>query len=434
MMPDSAMQHHVKWFRGSAPYINAHRNKTFVLFLSGDALAHTNFANIVNDIALLHSLGVRLVLVHGATAQIDQNLSDRGISCSFEQNTRITDEKTLACIEETVGKLRIQIEARLSMGIVNSPMHGAEIHLSSGNFIKAKPLGIRQGIDYQHSGDVRKVNVKAINQQLDNGALVLISPLGYSPTGEILNLSAAELATRVATDTKAEKIVYFDLQQGVLDTDGAVISEIQPSKIRPENFQNGVVPKHLDLAADACQKGVNRCHLISFAEDGALLEELFTRDGAGTQVCRESYEQIRTATIEDVAGIIELISPLEDQGVLVKRSRELLETEISCFSVIIRDGTVVGCAALYPFDNRGELACLATHPDYRNSERGELLLQTIEKQARRLGLNSLFVLTTQSVHWFQERGFNIDSLDQLPEQKKSLYNYQRNSKVYSKAL
>ena len=184
----------------------------------------------------------------------------------------------------------------------------------------------------------------------------------------------------------------------------------------------------------ACQNGVNRCHLISFSQDGALLEELFTRDGAGTQVCKESYEQIRPATIEDVAGIIELIRPLEEQGALVKRSRELLETEISCFNVIIRDGAVVGCAALYPFQKSGELACLATHPDYRNNERGELLLQAIEKQARKLGLNSLFVLTTQSVHWFQERGFEPGSPGELPVQKKSLYNYQRNSKVFSKPL
>lgn len=433
-MSNSDMQQHVKWFRGSAPYINAHRNKTFVLYLGGDALAHDNFENIVNDIALLHSLGVRLILVHGATLQIDQSLSERNIPCSFHANVRITDVQVLACIQETVGKLRIQLEARLSMGIINSPMHGAEIHLSSGNFIKARPLGIRDGVDFQHTGDVRKVNVKAINQQLDNGALVLVSPLGYSPTGEIFNLSAPDLATRVATDIAVDKIIYFDQSQGVLNASGAVISEIQPSAINTTNISDNEIPRHLELAAYACENGVNRCHLISFAQDGALLEELFTRDGAGTQVCRESYEQIRPATIEDVAGIIELIRPLEEQGVLVKRSRELLETEISCFNVIIRDGAVVGCAALYPFEKSGELACLATHPDYRNNERGELLLNTIEKQARELGLECIFVLTTQSVHWFQERGFKPGSPEQLPAEKQSLYNYQRNSRVFSKPL
>jgi len=433
-MPNSDMQQHVKWFRGSAPYINAHRNKTFVLYLGGDALAHDNFENIVSDIALLHSLGVRLVLVHGARPQIDRNLSERDIPCSFHADFRITDEQVLSCVQETIGKLRIQIEAKLSTGIINSPMHGAEILLSSGNFIKARPLGIRDGIDYQHTGEVRKVNIKAINQQLDDGALVLVSPLGYSPTGEIFNLSAVDLATRVATEIAAEKVVYFDSHQGVLNASGIVINEIQPSAISTTSFRDNEIPRQLELAAHACQNGVNRCHLISFAQDGALLEELFTRDGAGTQVCKESYEQIRPATIEDVAGIIELIRPLEEQGALVKRSRELLETEVSCFNVIIRDGAVVGCAALYPFEKSGELACLATHPDYRNNERGELLLQAIEKQARELGLESLFVLTTQSIHWFQERGFEPGSPGELPVQKKSLYNYQRNSKVFSKPL
>jgi amino-acid N-acetyltransferase len=433
-MSNPDMQQHVKWFRGSAPYINAHRNKVFVLYLGGDALAHKNFENIVSDIALLHSLGVHLVLVHGATMQIDQNLSDRNIACSYHDNTRITDEQVLSCVQETIGKLRIQIEARLSTGLINSPMHGAEIELSSGNFIKARPLGIKDGIDFQHTGEVRKVNVRAISQQLDNGALVLISPLGYSPTGEVFNLSADVLATRVATDLAAEKIIYFDSQPGLLDAGGSIINEIQPSEIGRTSLQDDRVPVHLELAAQACQKGVNRCHLVSYAEDGALLEELFTRDGAGTQVCKESYEQIRPATIEDVAGIIELIRPLEEQGTLVKRSRELLETEISCFNVIIRDGAVVGCAALYPFDSSGELACLATHPDYRNNARGELLLQAIENQAIKLGLKSLFVLTTQSGHWFQERGFGLVAPEQLPAEKKSLYNYQRNSRVFCKSL
>lgn len=371
---------------------------------------------------------MRLILVHGARLQIDQNLSDRDIPCSLQANVRITDEQVLACVMETVGKLRIQIEARLSTGIINSPMHGAEIHLSSGNFVKAMPLGIRDGVDFQHTGEARKVNTKAINQQLDDGALVLISPLGYSPTGEIFNLSAVDLATRVAIDMAAEKIIYFDNQQGVLNSDGTVINEIQPSEISTTSFRDDEIPRQLELAAHACQNGVKRCHLVSFVQDGALLEELFTRDGAGTQVCKESYEQIRPATIEDVAGIIELIRPLEEQGVLVKRSREILETEISCFTVIIRDGAVVGCAALYPFESSGELACLVIHPDYRNNERGELLLQTIQKQARKLGLESLFVLTTQSVHWFQERGFEAAAPDLLPPVKKSLYNYQRKLK------
>ncbi len=434
-MKNSSMKQHVKWFRNAAPYINAHRKQTFVFYLGGDALSHPNLDNIVNDLALLNSLGVRLVLVHGATLQIDQRLAEVGLEREIHDGIHVTTTTALTYIEETVGKLRISLEARLSMGLVNSPMHLSGLRITSGNFIKAKPLGIRNGIDFQHSGGIRKVSTGAINQLLELGAIVLISPLGYSPSGEVFSLSASELATNIATELNANKIIYFTDQPGILNEEGAVIDEVQPSDLADLKTVNPEISRILSLAGYACQHGVERCHLISFLEDGALLEELFTRDGTGTQVCKESYEKLRQATIEDVGGIIELIRPLEDDGILVKRSRELLEAEIAFFYVIIRDGAVVACAALYPLDDKsGELACLATHPDYRDNDRGESLLKLIEKNARLMGMETIFVLTTQSAHWFRERGFNESSPIQLPEAKKRLYNYQRNSRVFSKLL
>jgi len=434
-------RHYVKWFRDSSPYINAHRQKTFVLYLGGEVFTHRNFENIVSDIALLNSLGVRLVLVHGATPQIDSYLKKQNINCLYHNDIRVTDDNTQICVEDAVGRLRLQIEARLSMGLINSPMHGAEIKLISGNFITAKPLGIHDGIDYLHTGELRTVDTAAINKQLEDGAIVLLSPIGYSLTGEIFNLCALDLTTGVAIELQSDKLIYFGSDPGVLDKDGQVISELQPTNLHglitgqreAEGLPADLI-KRLELANRACQAGVNRCHLISFVEDGALLEELFTRDGSGTQVCMESYEQIRSATIEDVGGIIELIRPLEEKGILVRRSRELLETEVGRFTVIIRDGMVVGCAALYPYDNKGELACLATHPDYRNNDRGELLLQSVESDARELGLSELFVLTTQSAHWFKERGFVTGDPANLPDKRKLLYNYQRNSSVFHKEL
>lgn len=181
----------------------------------------------------------------------------------------------------------------------------------------------------------------------------------------------------------------------------------------------------------ACRSGVRRCHLISYQEDGALLQELFSRDGIGTQIVMESAEQIRRATINDIGGILELICPLEQQGILVRRSREQLEMEIDKFTIIQRDNTTIACAALYPFPEEkiGEMACVAVHPDYRSSSRGEVLLERIAAQAKQSGLSKLFVLTTRSIHWFQERGFTPVDIDLLPESKKQLYNYQRKSKV-----
>jgi amino-acid N-acetyltransferase len=329
-----------------------------------------------------------------------------------------------------VGSLRSDIEARLSMGLVNSPQHGAEMVVISGNFIRAKPLGVIDGVDYHNTGAVRKVNTAAIRQQLDLGVTLLVSPLGYSLSGDIFNTNSAQIATEIAIALGAEKLIYFT-DKGLRDDDGNVISELRASDIDDATLD---VYAPLRLAKLACLRGVARCHLISYAEDGAALQELFTRDGTGTQVSRVSYEQIRPARAHDVAGIIELITPLEEQGILVRRPRELLESEVNYFTVIERDGMIVSCAALYPFENKGELACLVTHPDYREKNRGELLLDAIEAQARQLGLKSLFVLTTHTTHWFAERGFQPVNLEDLPLARQSAYNYQRNSKLLEKRL
>lgn len=427
---------HVKWFRDSSPYINAHRNRTFVLYLGGEALAHPNFDNIVSDLVLLNSLGVRLVLVHGAAPQIDQHLEATATTWEASLGTRITTPAVLERVREVIGILQSHIESRLSMGLVNSPMHGADIVVTSGNYVKAKPMGIRDGIDFHNTGEVRRINTEAVTKQLKEQNIVLISPLGYSPSGEIFNLNGPDLACEVAISLHADKLILFASDQLVTDDSGETVSELEAAGI-DEPLLDRVDPslrKALSTVRQACLKGVNRCHLVSYAEDGALLEELFTRDGAGTQVTRVSYEQVRRATPEDVRGIIELIEPLEEKGILVKRSRERLESEVDQFTVIERDGMIVSCAALYPFDDKGELACLATHEDYRDDNRGELLLHAVESRARSLGLKSIFVLTTQTAHWFMERGFKAGEIDQLPGTRKSLYNYQRNSRVYEKAL
>ncbi len=423
---------HIKWFRDSAPYINAHRNKTFVLYLGGAALETGNFHNVISDITLLHSLGVRLVLVHGATPQIDRHLNDLTKEWKTVNGMRVTPPALLADVISVIGRVRSEIEAKLSMGLVNSPMHGADITVTAGNFVKAKPLGIINGEDFHHTGITRRVNRSAIHQQLDSGAVVLVSPLGYSPSGEIFNLDSTMLATDIAIALGADKLIYFDKQPGLIDRDGQVISELQTGDIDNVSLEGD--SNLLSYCRSACLQGINRCHIVSHADDGALLKELFTRDGAGTQITRVSYEQIRMATPDDVAGIIELIEPLEAAGVLVKRSRELIESEVKRFTVIERDGLIVSCAALYPFEDQGELACLVTHPDYRDNDRGERLLAWIENEARRIGISNLFVLTTHSAHWFTERGFAEKPVSQLPESRKMFYNYQRNSKYFEKPI
>jgi len=440
MDPNLDQQTFVRWFRGSAPYINAFRGRTFVVGFGGEVIAEKQFANLVHDIALLNSLGVRLVLVHGARPQIEQRLTERGVEMQYVNGLRVTDAAALACVKEAAGSVRVEIEALLSMGLANSPMAGADIRVASGNFVTAKPLGVRDGVDYLHTGEVRRIDAEAIHRQLDNGMLVLLSPIGYSPTGEVFNLSVEDVATAAAIQLKADKLITLIDGAGLQANDQSLLRQLglkeAESYLAQHDKLSEQLTKSLRGAIFACRNGVRRAHLINRHSDGSLLLELFTRDGVGTLISSDIFEDIRQATIDDVGGILELIAPMEQDGILVRRERERLEMEIEHFTVIERDGTVIACSALYPFaeDACGELACLAVHQEYRKQGRGDDLLEYIERMAQGMGIKRLFVLTTRTAHWFQERGFGEGSIDDLPVAKQQMYNYQRRSKVFIKTL
>jgi amino-acid N-acetyltransferase len=426
-------------FRHSSPYINAHRGRTVVLTIGGDAIAHSNLINIIHDIALLSSLGVRLVVAFGARPQIQTRLDAMGAESVFHKGLRVTPESQLLPVLEAIGGLRAYLESQLSMGLVNSPMHNARIRVSSGNYMTARPVGVLDGIDFGHTGRVRRVDTAGIEKLLELGHIVLLPPLGFSPTGDAFNLSYEDVGSQVAAALQAEKLIMFTENQGLPEDDGSLIRELT-AKQATERLSAGKVEGHdgdlLKAACDACVKGVRRAHIISYVEDGALLEELFTRDGSGTLVSGDNYEQIRQARVEDIGGILELIQPLEEQGVLVRRSRDMLETEIGRYVVAERDGTIVGCAALhhYPEEGAGELSCFAVDQAYRRAGRGDEILAMIEKLARGQGIERLFALTTQTEHWFRERGFRPSSVQELPGPKLASYNVQRKSKVFVKPL
>ncbi|GAA0786393.1 amino-acid acetyltransferase [Shewanella aestuarii] len=428
----------VDGFRHSAPYVNAHRGKTFVVMLGGEALANNHFRGILNDVALLHSLGIKIVLVYGARPQIDAGLKAAGIEPAYHNGIRITDEDTLKVIKQVAGATQFDITARLSMSLGNTPMQNAQINLVCGNFVIAQPLGVDDGVDFCLSGKVRRIDSQGLRRQLDNNCIVLMGPIGASVTGESFNLTAEEVATQVAVKLKADKIIGFSETNGLSDENGNAIAELMPNQAIEHLAimeQNGSActgtTAFVKASIDACRNGVPRCHLVSYLDDGALLQELFSREGIGTQIVTESAERLRRATISDIGGVLNLIRPLEEQGILVRRSREQLEMEIEQFMLIERDNLVIGCAALYPFeeDNAGEFACLVVHPDYRDADRGSVLLNNIIGQARVRGYSRLFALTTRSIHWFLEHGFNIVEVEALPNKKKQLYNYQRRSKI-----
>lgn len=430
----------VAWFRSVAPYINAFRGKTFVVAFGGEVVADGKFIELTHDFNLLASLGVHLVLVHGARPQIEQHLSRNNISDHYHQGIRLTDTETMQYAKEAIGRTRLEIEALLSMGLPNSPMANAHIRVAGGNFITAQPMGVINGVDLIHTGCVRKIDVAAVQDCLDFDEVVLLSPLGYSPTGEIFNLTLEDVATTTAIALDADKLIFLMDTDGVMDKQGRLLRELTIETANAVLSNKRKLPDDVGLflpcAVRACEAGVARTHLISRHQDGAILQELFSDDGIGSMVVESTLNTIRDATIEDVGGILKLLQPLEAEGILVRRSRELLEREIERFVVMEHDHRIIGCAALYPFpdEKAAELACMAVHSGYRRHGYGDALLKHMSTEAVAQRFKKLFVLTTRTAHWFVERGFEEVAPDQLPEEKKALYNYQRRSKVFMKIL
>jgi amino-acid N-acetyltransferase len=439
-MPITTSAEFVAWFRSVAPYINAFRGRTFVIAFGGEVVADGKFVELTHDFNLLASLGIRLVLVHGARPQIEQHLAKNNLEGTYHHGIRLTDAETMQCVKEAVGRVRVEIEALLSMGLANSPMANADIRVAGGNFITAQPIGIVNGVDMQHTGSVRKVDVAALKDRMEFGEVVLLSPLGYSPTGEVFNLTLEDVATATAIALDADKLMFLMDTDGVHDKKGKLLKELAISQaqeiLSPKRKLTDDVSLFLPCAIRACEAGVARTHLISRHTGGAVLQELFSDEGIGTMVVESTLNTLRDASIEDIGGILELLRPLEESGILVRRSRELLEREVDRFVVLEHDHRIVGCAALYPFPDEAaaELAGLAVEVQSRDRGYGEAILNHMIDIARSQKLKKLFVLTTRTAHWFIERGFAESDVSALPAQKKSLYNFQRKSKVFVRKI
>lgn len=436
-------------FRQAAPYLNQHRGQAIVCHLDTKTLDSADLNNILSDMVVLHGLGVRFILVFGAGQQIDAALAAQGKKSRYHKGVRIADKDTLTTLMQVCGALQQDISAKLSMAMNNTPMEGTALTVLSGNFVMAKPLGVDEGVDFCHSGTVRRINEQSIHQSLLSGAMIVIGPMAGSITGESFALNSEEIATQLAIKLNAHKLIAFCHDKGLVDEQGRVISELLPNEAEAlaKSMLTSTLkgPTHsaalakaqqthvsfLQSAAMACRHGVPRCHLISSQINGALIQELFSLDGIGTQVVTENAEQLRLATIDDIGGIIDLISPLEEQSILVKRSREQLEQDIPRFSVIVKDDKVIGCAALYlyPTEQMAEMACLAIDPHYRDQDRAQQLLNQLIAYALAEKITQLFALTTYSLHWFKEQGFVDISIDNLPIQRQKNYNAERGSKV-----
>ncbi|XVJ69123.1 MAG: amino-acid N-acetyltransferase [Rhizobacter sp.] len=434
----------VPWFRSVAPYIHAYRGKTFVVAMAGELMAAGKLPSFAQDLAILHAMGIKLVLVHGFRPQLTEQLAAKGHTSRFSHGMRITDATALDCAQEAAGQLRFEIEAAFSQGLPNTPMANATVRVVSGNFLTARPVGIVDGVDFIHSGVVRKVDSVAIRRAIDIGAMVLLSPFGFSPTGEAFNLSMEDVATSTAVALQADKLIFMTEVEGIHEDAGNADSPIdtelslEQAKLLLADLPNPSQPTdvafYLQHCAKACEGGVERSHILPFATDGAVLMEVFTHDGIGTMVVDEKLESLREATADDMGGILQLIEPYERDGTLVKRDRTEIERDIAQYTVIEHDGVIFGCAAFYPYPEArtAEMAALTVSAQVQGQGDGDRILKRIEQRAKAAGLESIFVLTTRTMHWFIKRGFSPAEPEWLPDARKRKYNWDRRSQVLVK--
>lgn len=436
----------VPWFRAVAPHIHAYHGKTFVVAIAGELIAAGKLNSFAQDLSILHAMGIKLVLVHGFRPQVTEQLRSKGHQARFSRGLRITDAVALDSAQEAAGQLRFEIEAAFSQGLPNTPMANAIVRVVSGNFLTARPVGIVDGVDFLHSGVVRKVDGVAIRRAIDTGAMVLLSPFGFSPTGDAFNLTMEDVATATAVSLQADKLMFVVEVAGIhedasdpestVDTELALADAERLLESLPEPTQPSDPAFYLRHCVRACRGGVERSHILPFAMDGAVLMEVFTHDGVGTMVVDEKLESLREATSDDIGGVLHLIEPFETDGTLVKRSRTEIERDIGHYTVIEHDGVIFGCAALYPYpeSKTAEMAALTVSPEVQSQGDGERILKRIEQRAKAAGLESIFVLTTRTMHWFIKRGFEPVDPDWLPDARKRKYNWDRRSQVLVKKL
>ncbi|MDB6029653.1 MAG: amino-acid N-acetyltransferase [Verrucomicrobiales bacterium] len=419
--------------RGILQYIPSFREKIFIVAIDGAIITDENFANILLDVAVLRSLNIRVVLVHGAAAQIKALAEEQNVEPSDLGGSGITDEKTLRVALTAANRLTHEILEGLSAN---------DLRAACTNAIIAHPLGILQGVDHQFTGKVERVDTELLLTLLAQGIVPVVPPLGFDGDGKTYRVNSDSVAVALASALKAIKLVFITTQEG-LSMQGQLFRQLPVAQLDNLLTKNksDFSPDGLSKAQNAslaCHAGVQRVHIINGRVDEGLLAEVFSNEGIGTLIYADQYQQIRKAMKKDIRRIVQLTKPSVANDELVKRTRPTIEKQVGDFYLFEIDRNPVACVALhvYPGENKGELACLYVASTHENQGIGTKLIQFVEAKARELGLNELLTLSTQAFTYFQSKGgFSEGTPDDLPASRRDKYDLSgRNSKVLVKKL
>ena len=418
-------------------YLQKFKQAIVVIYIDDEIINSSLFSSHMRDISLLHQAGLKVVIVPGSRKRIDQILCESNISWTYKNNIRITNEDAIP---------QIKMAAFDISNIIMTSLAANNITATIGNWVRARAKGVINGIDYGTAGEIDKIQIDAIKNTLDNGFIPIFPCIGWSSIGKPYNISSITLAEEIAINLKADKLFFlmmnekisntnFDIPQSIgLSEEGEIpamnINELDLFLEKNTNSNNSKIISLLNIAKNACQKGVTRTHILNGSFEGSLLCEIFSDLGSGTMIYSENYGKVRPMTQQDIPSVLSIMNPFIKKQILLPRTEDELLSQLNDYITYEIDECVCACAALHVHQNQAEIAAVAVDETYSHLGIGPKLIEHLITKAKNLNLQSVFILTTQSADWFEKLGFQSDSIDSLPEERKKFWTPERNSKVY----
>ncbi len=426
----------IKTIREVFTYINRFRGKVFIIKIDSEVIDNIYFPVLLKDLATLHSAGIRVIVIPGARKRIDEILKQYGIESNYHNGIRITEEEAIPFVKMAAFDVSNRIMTGLSAHRINALV---------GNWVRARSMGVIDGVDYKYSGNIDKILITPLNKVLEEDFIPIIPSIGWNPAGTPYNISSNELAIQAAVASRAEKIFFITSEELLNISEYRVPAGVVPSpEGRISRMDGDTARKFLALnsgnksgaldivnqALSGIENGIKRVHIIKGNGDGGILSEIFSNLGIGTMLYRNEFDRIRGMSTSDIPEVLRIMRPFEASGALIPRTKEDLQHSAGDFVVYEIDKVIHGCAALHDCGGgTGEIAAVAVDPEYEKLGIGKKLITYLIKKAEKTGMKSLFLLTTRSVDWFESLGFRSGKIDDLPENKRENYNFNRNSRV-----